>query len=192
MKTTFFTLFFVFGITLISKGQVTLEATYDSASTNLYMINLEISGQKYVKVTKTENNRFIYLFNLDYSPWKTFNCNSFPYTIHPVAGPIYNFSVLYITESLFDNDNGIEFLFVNSNSFGEYTGIYNENGTIIFSQDSAYPAVTLNIPIVNVPIYNTPNGTKLILSFPYTGEAKVYGLQGILSTSELINNSLFN
>lgn len=192
MKPIFFTLIFVFGFILNSKGQVILEATYDSASTNLYMINLEISGQKYVKVTKTVNNRFIYLFNLDHSPWKTIDCNSFPFVTHPMSGPIYNFSVLYITESLFDNDNGLEFLFTLSNSPGEYTGIYNEDGTIIFSQNGAYPGVTLNIPIVNVPIYNTPSGTKLILSFPYTLEAKVYSLQGTLSTPELINNSVFD
>lgn len=43
-----------------------------------------------------------------------------------------------------------------------------------------------------MPIYNTPNGTKLILSFDYTSEAKVYGLQGTLSTPELINNSVIH
>lgn len=132
MKSAFFILIFIFGIGLNSKGQVTLEATYDSAFANLYMINLEISGQKYVKVTRTENNRFIYLFNLDYTLWKTINCNGFPYLIHPSAGPLYNFSVLYITESLFDTDNGSEFLFTFSSSPLAYTGNYNEDGTIFF------------------------------------------------------------
>lgn len=192
MKTTLLTLIFVIGILLNSIGQVTLEATYDTAAGNLYMINLEVSGQKYVKVKRTQNDRFIYLYNLNHSLWKTINCNTFPFGHTPSGDTIYNFDVLYITEKLFDLDNDVEFIFSYNTGIDCYAGIYNEDGTVIFSQDSAWLGVRLNIPIVFQPIYNTPNGTKMILSFPDNNKAKVYSLQGTLSTPELINNSVIS
>ncbi|MFH0894999.1 MAG: T9SS type A sorting domain-containing protein, partial [Bacteroidota bacterium] len=188
MKTAFLSLIFVIGISLNSKAQITLEASYDDASCNLYMINLEISGMKYVKVTRTQNNRFIFLYNLNHSLWKTINCNSFPvsYYVSPMP-PFdttwnYDFNVLYISENLFDLQPEVDFLFSIAGSSPWYTGIYNENSSLIFAADSVAPMVRSNVPQTFQPIYNTPNGTKMILSYK-TGKAKVYGLQGILTNS---------
>lgn len=183
-------------ITSLIKAQITLEATYDTASANLYMITLEVDGDKYVKVERLSpangpDYRAIILYNLDHSVWKTIDCSPFP-KFDSCGGSLnygrYNFEVLYITQHLFDSDNGIEFMF-NINGCGtndNYTAIYNEDGSTIFTQYGAAPAVHLNIPIVFKPIYNTVNGTKMILSFPATNQAKVYSLPGTLTTSNML------
>jgi hypothetical protein len=201
MKTTILTIIVFLGILLNSKAQVTLEATYDSACFNLYMVNLEISGMKYVRITRDSGNRFIRLYNLNHSIWKTINCNPFPtsYYLSPNMNPpygmdttrIFNFDALYITENLFNLDNKVEFLFCVS-GFSYYTGIYNEDGTLIFGQDSAWPGCRQNMPQQQVPIYNTSNGTKMILSFPQTNKAKVYGLAGTITSTNSFNNSFHN
>lgn len=179
-------------ISLALKAQITLEATYDTASANLYMITLEVDGEKYVRVDRlTSAHRAIILYNTDHSIWKTIDCSSFPK--YDSCGSSlsygrYNFEVLYITQHLFDLDDGIEFMFnVNGCAVGaNFTGIYNENGTAIFTQNGAAPSVHLNVPIVFKPIYNTANGTKMILSFPATNQAKVYSLTGTLTTSNML------
>ncbi len=199
MKTAILTIIVFFGILLNSKAQVTLEATYDTACYNLYMVNLEISGLKYARITRDSGDRYIRLYNLNHSIWKTINCNSFPTSYSLSPNPpygmdttrIYNFDVLYITENLFNLDNKVEFLFCVS-GFRYYTGIYNEDGTLIFGQDSAWPGCRQNMPQQQVPIYNTPNGTKMILSFPNTNKAKVYGLAGIITSTISLNNSFGN
>lgn len=179
---------------IITKGQITLEATYDTASSNLYMVTLEVDGDKYVKVERqTFSHRAIILYNLNHSIWKTIDCSSFPKT-DSCNGYLnygrYNFQVLYITQHLFDSDDGIEFMYYNTSCGDDYnnvfTGIYNEDGTAIFTQYGAAPSVQLNVPIVFKPIYNTVNGTKMILSFPVTNQAKVYSLPGTLTTSNML------
>jgi hypothetical protein len=192
MKTTILTIIVFFGILLNSKAQVILEATYDTASANLYMVNLEISGQKFVKVKRNQNDRFIYLYNLNHSIWKTIDCNAFPVCYTPFGDPVYNFEVLYVSENLFNLDNKVEFMFVCASGSDGYTAIYNEDGTNIFMQDSALPKCRINIPQTFQPIYNTTNGTKMILSFTHTNQAKVYALQGVLTSTALIDNSVIN
>ena len=62
---------------------------------------------------------------------------------------------------------------------------------MLFSENGAAPLVRLNIPVVFKPIYNTPNGTKMILSFD-NGDAKVYNLAGQLVNEIEENNSQTN
>jgi len=176
-----------------AKAQITLEATYDSASTNLYIVNLEIDGDKYIKLQQGDSGkRFIYLYNLNHSLWKTIDCNSFPkFDSIPGGGAVsygrYMYSALYVTQSLFNSDPLVEFMFVpnsNGDANSYFTGIYNENGVAIFTQDSAGPYLSANIPQVAKPIYNTSAGTKMILSFPGIGKAKVYSIPGTVPTTD--------
>jgi len=61
------------------------------------------------------------------------------------------------------------------------TNIYKENGSFIFS-DTGSVMVHPNYEMQQYPIYNTSQGTKMILSYK-NGHAKVFSLAGTLSTS---------
>ena len=50
------------------KAQITLEHTYPGASTNLYIVNLEVEGQKYI--WRNWNGPSLVLYNLDHSIFK--------------------------------------------------------------------------------------------------------------------------
>ncbi|MBS1648000.1 MAG: T9SS type A sorting domain-containing protein [Bacteroidetes bacterium] len=85
-----------------------------------------------------------------------------------------------MSQKLFDTDTLIEFMYVYGDiSNNHYTRIYKENGTLLFS-DMAAPTINLTTPEQQYPIYNTPNGTKMILSYS-NGQAKVFSLGGTLS-----------
>ena len=176
------------------KAQITLEHTYDSAANNLYIVTLEVEGMKYVY--RDNDNSEVRLYNLDHSIFKTM--------LYPTT-KWYSLnlpSVLYISEHLFNNDDSIEFMFVytamNANPYYQATVILNEAGTILFEADSMAPNVQGNFPEAQLPIYNTPNGTKMILSQTGTmanpnPNANVYGLTGTLTNSiKPFNNTWSN
>ena len=72
-----------------------------------------------------------------------------------------------------------------------YTGIYNEDGLLLFS-DTGSPAIYTNVPLQQYPIFNTSVGTKMILSYR-NGHAKVFDLPGTLSTAiAQTNNNLIS
>ena len=169
-----------------SKAQVLLDTIYQDARAKLYMVNLEISGMKYVLRGEVQGNRFLKFYNLDHSLWKTIDVNPFPVTLFPPgANPLptynYNYESIYISETLFDCDNDIEFMYVSNSNYRWFTGIYKENGTALLMGDSLLPMVRPNVPQQFRPIYNTPGKTKLILSH-MNGTARVYDLQCSLST----------
>lgn len=164
------------------KAQITLEHTYDSAQTHLYMVNLEIEGMKYIWIDLYDNS--IKLYNLDHSIFKIMSLPNVNYIQTP--------SIMYVSEHLFNMDDQIEFMYVyitadSLNSFLHryHTKIINELGTIIFSADTMAPLVQANAPQTQLPIYNTLNGTKMILSGINTSSpiANVYSLTGHLSAS---------
>ncbi|HEY4797547.1 MAG TPA: hypothetical protein VII99_00575, partial [Bacteroidia bacterium] len=184
MKKYFSILFLAFTVSV--NAQVTLEHTYDSASTmasigpqgaeqsQLMIIKFEISGERYVRINKW--GKSISIYDMNHSLLKTISISSFPMNTSNQAG-----TVLYFSEQLFDLDAGIEFMYVVDTGAGYYTGIYNDDGSLIFS-DACGPAIIPNIPIQQYPIYNTSLGTKMILSYP-NKIAKVFNLQGTLSTA---------
>jgi len=191
MKNLIFIILLTFSINI--NAQITLEHTYDNASTlysnlNLYydqlmIINFEVSGERYVRINR--NGKTIDIYAMNHSLQKTINCSSFPLSM---GGTPYFGDVLYLSENLFATDSKIEFMYCyqySDSSTGGYamfaTNIYNEDGLILFS-DTGAAAVHLNIPMQQFPIYNTSNGTKMILSYRY-GQAKVFSLPGTLSQS---------
>ena len=172
-------------------AQITLEHTYDSASAisqhhgQLYIMDFEIEGEKYIKVNRASYK--IELYNLDHSIFKIMDIPTLTDTNYYTTPQI-----LYVTEHLFNNDNLIEYMLVylDTNNI-PHTKIFNELGSTIFSADTAGPFVEINAPQKQFPIYNTANGTKMILSFESRADAyfgnpcysNVYSLPGMLTTS---------
>jgi len=167
-----------FGIN--AKAQITLEHVYDTASTDdnnqLMIMNFETSGQHYVRINilaKTIN-----IYDLNHSLTKSMSFASFP--INPNNIPI----ILFLSENLFDNDPDIDFMWIYTTNLDiDHTHIYNEDGSLIFQADSMSPLVTMRVPQQQFPIYNTSNGTKMILSCIRNSyqQAKVFSLPGTLS-----------
>ena len=187
MKKIIFIALFAFAIN--AKAQLTLEHTYNSAgslqlTTNnqqLYVVKLEVDGEKYVFVDRA--NKLIKFYNLNHTPWKTI---SFAATTDLNANGNYQ-SIIYISQHLFNTDDAIEFLYSDQNGpYAIVTQIVNEDGTIMFTATNQGPIVYPNAPQIQVPIYNTNTGTKLILSGE-DSSAYVYGLAGTLTAGIIAN-----
>jgi hypothetical protein len=166
-----------FGGLKSANAQVIYEHTYDSAAYNLYMVHLEVEGMKYVFRNYTD--RLIMLYNLNHSLFKTM-----PLPVIPLNGS-GNY-ILYISEHLFNTDDSIEYMYgykIQNGPDADYRiYILSESGNIVFYADSLIPVVQANAPQEQLPIYDTPNGAKLILT-DYFGNAQVYGLGGHLSNA---------
>lgn len=168
-------------------SQIQLEHVYPNGSQKLYMVDLELSGMKYVEKSMEPGNRYLKFYNLDHTLWKTIDVNPFPKTqICSSTDFQYNYDALYISETLFNCEGRIEFLYSSYSGCGWYTGVYGENGVAWLDADSCLPHVYLNIPQQYRPLYHTPVGTKLILSHK-VGHALVYdvGCQITVGASEL-------
>ena len=183
-------------LTFCCKAQITLEHVYDSASTEycnypmmgspsensqLMIINFEISGERYVKINRWGEK--IEIYSMNHSLIKAISIATLPKTSSS-NGKFGDF--LYISEQLFDLDSLIEYMYCVHIGSKSFTGIYNEDGICIFS-DTAGPIIRSNIPVQQLPIYNTAYGTKMILSYlgitpDVTGfKAKVFSLPGTLT-----------
>ncbi|HBF88628.1 MAG TPA: hypothetical protein DDX39_08305 [Bacteroidales bacterium] len=169
-----------------AKAQIILEQDYDSAASyasgtpsvlnQLMIVNFEESGDRYIKINRL--GKCINIYDITHVLIKTIDLSGFPMNSSGSMG-----EVLYLSEHLFNLDSKIEFIygFSDSDSSNTLTNIYNEDGTLIFSSFGA-PMVKGNIPQQQLPIYNTINGAKMILSY-HDGHAKVYSLPGTLSTA---------
>ena len=178
-----------------AKAQITLLHTYDSASTitgnsQLMLINFQVSGERYVKINRLDQS--ICIYDLNHSLLKTISLASLPLfcSTPPRAG-----EVLYLSQNLFTTDSKIAFMYIR-NPCGipspyYITDIVNEDGTILFS-DTGSAEIIPNYEEQQMPIYNTSQGTIMILSYR-NGQAKVFGLPGILSESIIeTNNTLIS
>ena len=174
----------VLTITTNLKSQIVFEHLYDSAAnwnycqgqaSQLFMVKFEVSGERYVKINNCAKH--IKVYDLNHNAVKTISTANLP-----TSGPPYNTmgSFLYVSEKLINTDSKMEFMYVTINpSLATY--VYNEDGTLLFSEPGA-PIVTINVHQLQYPIYNTAQGTKLIISYP-NGSAKVFGLGGTLTTA---------
>ncbi|MFI5204816.1 MAG: T9SS type A sorting domain-containing protein [Flavobacteriales bacterium] len=186
---------FLLAMGLPSTAQIiTFEHAYDTASvpgaiglgSQLFMVDFEYSGQKYVRVNKRDKT--INIYNLNHTLYKSM---VIPGTMPPPT--LYNYTIMYLSEHLFDNDNEIEFLIAASfntppSSMIDFeTAVYNEDSTQLFYAEDEFPAVVSQWHAQQYPIYNTAVGTKLILSRPVSGEAKVYSLLGTLTVNIQLN-----
>jgi hypothetical protein len=141
------------------------------------VVNFEVSGYQYVKLNKVA--KAISIYNMSHTLVQTISLTSFPLNVNNTMG-----TVLYLSQHLFNTDSLIEFMYVYTNTLGTGTGstiIGNQNGVVLFS-DTGAPAVNPTYAMQQYPIYNTPVGTKMILSYA-SGDAKVWGLAGTLTTA---------
>jgi hypothetical protein len=181
------------------KAQVIFEHRYDSAATfnasigglnavdQLMIVDFEVSGYQYVKVNR--HGKKISIYNMNHALVQTISLASLPLNASSTVGYI-----LYLSEQLFNTDPLKEFMYscTPSTTSGQYIGIYNENGTLLFSDDTGAVNIVPNTPLQQYPIYNTPSGTKMILSYA-DGHANVFNLAGTLSTAiEYVNTNLAN
>ncbi len=176
--------------TISSFGQYVLEQTYDSASTyntcannlsQLMIIKFENSGEHYVRINTC--GKLMSIYTLNHVLVKNISLQGLLLSSTNQLGDL-----LYISENLFDTDSGIEFMYVTRQNSFYNTRIYDEDGTIIFSDNGA-PIIKVNFHLQQFPIYNTSVGTKMMLSYE-NGQVKVYGLPGKLTTE--IKNSTNN
>jgi len=129
-------------------------------------IKLENNVEKYFMLDRT--NFTLKLYNIDHSIFKTiqFDVNQMGLTDFPKVDSYYPFC---ISETLFDTDNEIEF-FINIHAYSsdfnnEITKsfVINEDGTILFEKTNQ--SIPNNDEYIQFPewIYNTSQGTKLML-----------------------------
>ena len=111
--------------------------------------------------------------------------HSFVKSISLSGYPLPRYSVLFISELLFDLDPDVDFMIQSqiSGTSIPSTLIYHENGSLILRVDSMYPNIYVNDSRVQCPIYNTSYGTKMILENPSNSKANVYSLLGTLNAS---------
>lgn len=182
MKRIILVILISFGMNV--KSQINFEQAYDSAGTynfclgkisQLVMVKFENSGERFVKINKCGKNMKIY--DLNHNLLKTIDL-----TFLPNEGPPYYQTgpLLYLSEKLFNTDNKMEFMYIITSPTMS-TNIYNEDGVLLFSEPGG-PMVQINVHQLQYPIYNTSQGTKMILSYT-TGIAKVFGLPGTLTTA---------
>ncbi len=165
------------------QAQFALEQSYPNAATpntdkQLFLVELEDLGHRYVLFNKT--TKTLTFFDLDHVQVQVIDLSAAPGTDGSNGG-----QVLYITQYLFDLDPGIELMYFEGGGSAPLTvvtSIMDESGAVIqsFPNEAAY--VMVNVPQLQFPITNTPDGTKLILSNLSNLEARVYALPGELST----------
>ncbi len=164
-----------------AKAQITFEFALDSASAltstvdELMIVNFELLGDEYVKINR--HGQSISIYNMNHTLVKTISFAGIPANTGGLNAPAF----LYFSQTLFNTDNKIEFMYAINSSPNNYTGIYNEDGTLLFS-DTGVAAVYQTIPMQQYCIYNTTAGTKMILSYS-NGQAKVFDLGGTLTTA---------
>ena len=189
MKLKILFTFFIALLYMKINGQIILEHAYDSASTHangspavssqLMIVKLEVSGNRYMNINR--HGKYISIYDMNHSLLKTIDFSIFPQALSA------NFQYIsYISEQLFDLDSGIEFMYLANDGGTPYTGIYNDDGTLIFS-DSGAALTFVQFPSQQYPIYNTSQGTKMILSYQDNSglpeQAKVFSLPGTLSNA---------
>ncbi len=203
----FFTLLFPGLLLLTSRlsAQISLEQNYPSSgmfntatfgngftifgAKYFYMIKLEVSGEKYVAIDLLSQT--VNFYNLNHSLYTSISYSNVT-MLGSWGDPVQekmNATVFYFSEKLFDTDDQIEFMYcnwsLNTSGSSAVTHVLNEDGTILFTANGEAPLVKPNYHNQFYPIYNTAQGTKMILS-KANGSASVYSLGGTFSG--LVNN----
>lgn len=169
-----------------ANAQISLEQTYTQGSSMMLgyadptrqflMVNLEELGPTYVMVDRA--NQLVHTYGLDHS-----SLGVIPYSSTTVVNASVPEDILYISQHLFDLDDGIELMYVNMYFTGSIvvgiTQIVDDDGSVMFSSNGI-PLIRPNYHLQQYPIYATPQGTKMILSMP-NGDANVYSLAGEFS-----------
>lgn len=160
-------------------AQITFENSYPNDNLGIsiaHPIKLENGLIKY-RLNYYDSSK-IYLYNLDHSLYKIINVPS-------QSGPWYN--IFYLTQKLFDLDNGFEYILADGIS---KIIVYDEDGTMLFMHDTA--SIAFSIWGSN-PIFNTDQGTKMRIQDNVNSVTKIYGLLGTLLTGKTeLENYYYN
>jgi len=182
---------FLFPLSTAVFGQITLEHTYDSTaySDQATIHHTQLStGYKYwglVTDFNTPGEGTLTVYNLDHSLYKQVNI-----TIPNVPGDTISngfFDVAYVSDKLFDTDTGLEFMCI---LYGR-TSIMDEDGSVLLNAINQFPYNYYDghADIASTePIFNTPSGTKMILTGNLIEHTKafVYSLPGELPNTTAI------
>jgi hypothetical protein len=190
MKNFLSTVILITVISLSVNAQITLESSQYHGQ--LRIIHLERAGFKYaIANSGIQQATQFALYNLNHTLYRSIN-------IGPVPANAFQWHVQYVTETLWDNDStDIDYAVVgaisgNNNYF--FTRIYHENGSLIFSNDTATFYYDMGGDFgnpVSVPIFNSDSGTKMILWYwpSNTGiQSLVYCLPGKLECMQCYDN----
>ena len=163
-------------------AQFSLEHTYAGHGpgtmlyTEVYVVHFETLGDRFVQVDKVD--RAIRVMDIAHQIVQTIDLSGVPDASTEEGGR----DVLYLSQHLFDLDDGIEFLYVTQSSppLTIITSVINDDGSVIQSWNDEGPFVNPNSPQEQLPIFNTDSGTKLILANRIAGAMNVYALPGEL------------
>lgn len=161
-------------------GQLSFEHKYENGiGTIAHVENVEGEGHKYVYINKTSNSFDVY--NLDHSLFKSVQLT------HP--GNPMGFNRYYLSKTLFNSDNKIEFLIAFSNS-GTYSAyLMNEDGVTLQTFNNStggevtrvggsYKLLTseYNAGTIHTNVWNLPGQYLGVTSEPREGfgETEIY------------------
>lgn len=153
-------------------GQISLEHSYPNGKWETSIAKLSNSGMKYLWVDVSTG--VLKLYNLDHTLFKTLT--------FPVLANMTNVEVGYLSETTFDLDADVEFMVYyqdDNNWANSVTKIIDESGTTILNAVGETPSIN-TYDGIHGAIFNTPNGTKMILDNHTDNAAKVYSLPGTL------------
>lgn len=153
-------------------GQISLEHSYPNGKWETSIAKLSNSGMKYLWVDVSTG--ILKLYNLDHTLFKTLT--------FPVLANMTNVEVGYLSETTFDLDAGVEFMVYyqdDNNWANSVTKIIDESGSTILNAVGETPSIN-TYDGIHGAIFNTPNGTKMILDNHTDNAAKVYSLPGTL------------
>jgi hypothetical protein len=164
--------------TFNSNAQVTLEHAYPFHNKQFYVTDIGNNDYKYVIVDSSGFS----VYNLDHTPYLI----NFVPPVPIFQAPSY-YTIAYLTKSLFDCDStNLEYAIAAPQGSGNFY-IYRTDGTLIFERDTVtgpYCTGCNDGSIWTRPIFNTPDGAKLLLFEPgYQDSIYVYSLCGVLPTA---------
>ncbi len=167
---------------LTTEGQITLEHTYNvPPGKTLYYTDLGNNNYKYFFIDYY-NNSFS-LYNLDHTP--------FILNITPgISLDSAKFTIAYITNTLFDCDStNIEYA-ITANGGSTVVDpfyIFRTDGTLLFQKDSVVTTWCFGCfgGVTVKPIFNTPEGAKLILANLTTNDWFIFSLCDLLPQTNI-------
>lgn len=157
-------------------AQISLEHSYPNGKWQTSLIKLSNSGMKIQWVDEAAG--IVKLYNLDHSIFKTMT--------FPVLSGLST-QVLYVSETTFDLDATVEFMVSYSddnNWANSVTKIVEESGVLILNAAGETPSFNADATAYGA-IFNTPNGTKMILDNHTDSASKVYSLPGTIVASAI-------
>jgi len=165
-----------FALTLPTQAQILFEKSFAYSGT---LTKLEKDGPKFYLMDVSANE--CRLYNPDYSPFRTIKLN--------VPTDRYLYDIQFVTQHLFDTDDGVELLYVYYQYVQTATSYYNiyttriadENGTLLLDLTGASWTVIENIDGSGSRMMSYVTDYSV---YPYPVETRIYRLPGQIAGVE--------